>query len=147
MRFWDASAMVPLLVAQASTHAMRALLHEDASGSMWWATPVECTSALARLEREGRMTARDVSTALARLDTLTRAFDQVLAVEPVRVTAQRLLRSHVLRAADALQLAAAIEASAGAPGTLPFVCLDERLADAAHREGFVVLGDGDAPVA
>ena len=145
MRFWDASALVPILVAQASTPSMRALLKEDAAGTTWWATPVECTSALARLEREGSMSARDVSAAIARLDTLMRAFDQVLAVEAVRVSAQRLLRSHPLRAADALQLAAAILASAGAPSTLPFVCLDARLSDAARREGFAVLTDEDAP--
>lgn len=147
MRFWDASALVPLVVAQPSTSSMVALLQEDAAGTTWWATPVECTSALARLEREGSMSARDVSTAVARLETLMGAFDQVLAVEAVRVTAQRLLRSHPLRAADALQLAAAITASAGEARSLPFVCLDARLADAARREGFVVLTDEDAPAA
>lgn len=93
------------------------------------------------------MTARDASAAIARLDALTRAFDQVLAVQQVRVTAQRLLRSHQLRAADALQLAAAIEASAGVPSTLAFVRLDARLGDAARREGFVVIDDDDAPAA
>jgi uncharacterized protein len=139
MRFWDASALVPLLVAQSSTESMRQLLQEDAAGTLWWGTPVECASALARLEREAHATARDVNAAIARLEALTRAFDQVLAVEKVRATAQRLLRSHPLRAADALQLAAAIEASAGAPSALPFVCLDARLGDAARREGFVVL--------
>lgn len=147
MRFWDASALVPLVVAQPSTSSMVALLQEDAAGTTWWATPVECTSALARLEREGSMSARDVSTAVARLETLMGAFDQVLAVEAVRVTAQRLLRSHPLRAADALQLAAAITASAGEARSLPFVCLDARLSDAARREGFVVLTDEDAPAA
>lgn len=147
MKFGDASALVPLLVEQVSTDSMRVLLQHDGAGTMWWGTPVECTSALARLEREARMTARDASAAIARLDALTRAFDQVLAVQQVRVTAQRLLRSHQLRAADALQLAAAIEASAGVPSTLAFVCLDARLGDAARREGFVVIDDDDAPAA
>ena len=147
MRFWDASALVPLLVDQPSTGAMLALARHDMAGTLWWATPVECTSALARLEREGAMSTRDVSRALARLAVITRAFDTVLAVDSVRVCAQRLLRTHPLRAADALQLAAAIEASAGAPASLPFVCLDARLADAARREGFDVLSDEDAPAA
>lgn len=43
------------------------------------------------------------------------------------------------RAADALQLAAAIVATEHAPASLPFVSLDERLNDAAAREGFQVL--------
>jgi hypothetical protein len=51
----------------------------------------------------------------------------------------RLLRVHPLRAADSLQLAAAVVASEGDPGELPFVCLDEKLAQAASREGFVCL--------
>ncbi len=51
----------------------------------------------------------------------------------------RLLRTHSLRAADALQLAAARAASEERPDTLPFVTLDERLALAAQREGFAVI--------
>jgi hypothetical protein len=53
--------------------------------------------------------------------------------------ALRLLRNHPLRAADALQLAAALIASEETPQTLEFICLDDRLALAARREGFTVI--------
>lgn len=51
----------------------------------------------------------------------------------------RLLRIHELRAADALQLAAALVLAVFDPKTLPFVTLDACLATAAEREGFAVL--------
>ena len=57
----------------------------------------------------------------------------------VRERAGRLLATHPLRAADALQLAAALVWCDEAPQGETFVCLDERLSAAARREGFAVL--------
>jgi predicted nucleic acid-binding protein len=48
----------------------------------------------------------------------------------------RFLRVHPLRAADALQLAAAFTAAERRPSSLAFVCMDEKLLAAAKREGF-----------
>ena len=138
MRFWDSSAVVPLLVDEAPASALLALLEADAAVVAWWATPVECVSAIARREREGHMSAPAASRAVARLRMLASRWHEVLASDPVRETAFRLLRAHSLRAAGSLQLAAAIVAADGTPGALPFVCLDERLAEAAEREGFPV---------
>jgi hypothetical protein len=106
---------------------------------VWWATEVECASAIARLERQGDLTRRATLVALERLAMLTEAWHEVQPVEGVRRAARRLLRVHELRAADALQLAAAFVASEGYPGSLEVVSLDERLVDAAQREGFRVL--------
>jgi hypothetical protein len=50
-----------------------------------------------------------------------------------------VLAAHPLRAADALQLAAALVWTGEAAAGEAFVCLDERLRDAARREGFEVL--------
>jgi predicted nucleic acid-binding protein len=57
----------------------------------------------------------------------------------VRLTADRLLRVHPLRAADAFQLAAAISAIEERPSSLWLVTLDRGLAQAAEREGFKVI--------
>lgn len=138
MRYWDSSAVVPLLVDEAPASALLALLESDAAVVAWWGTPLECVSAIARREREGHMSAPAASRAVARLRMLASRWHEVLASDPVRETAFRLLRVHSLRAADSLQLAAAIVAADGTPGALPFVCLDERLAEAAEREGFPV---------
>ncbi|HET6470416.1 MAG TPA: hypothetical protein VFG38_01165 [Pseudomonadales bacterium] len=52
--------------------------------------------------------------------------------------AERIVRVHVLRAADAFQLAAALTAAVGDPSSVEFVSLDERLIEAAAREGFAI---------
>ena len=54
MKFWDASAIVPLLIEEPQREAMLTLLEQDDVMLVWWATPVECTSAIARREREVR---------------------------------------------------------------------------------------------
>lgn len=140
MRFWDASAILPLLVDQPGSSAMVSLQRDDPSAAVWWATPVECWSALARMERERRLTEKDVAAAAELLTEAGRRWTEVPPLDRVRDQAARLLRLHPLRAADALQLAAALVLSDFEPRTLPFVTLDDRLAAAARREGFEVLG-------
>ncbi len=138
MRYWDSSAIIPLTVTEASTDAMRAIAKEDPVMCVWWATEVECVSALARLEREGALSDTATTGALERLDLLAESWNEVQPVAAVRGAARRLLRVHTLRAADALQLAAAVVAAEGQPASLEIVTLDERLAAAARREGFTV---------
>ncbi len=48
-------------------------------------------------------------------------------------------KTHPLSAADALQLAAGLLWADGRPAHHDFVCLDQRLREAAQREGFRVL--------
>lgn len=138
MRFWDSSAIVPLIVADASTDGVQAIAAEDPAMCVWWGTEIECVSAVARLEREDALADAAMTAALERLDSLAEAWNEVQPVAAVRGTARRLLRVHPLRAADALQLAAAVVAAEGVPASLDLVTLDERLAAAARREGFVV---------
>ena len=138
MRFWDSSALVPLLVEEEVTAALRDLYRGEPGMITWWGTPVECASAIARLEREERLSPPAVKESLQLLDTLTPHWHRIEPVDAVLETARRLLRVHPLRAADSLQLAAAFLASEGRPKTLEFVCLDDRLGTAAEREGFRV---------
>ena len=139
MKFWDASAIIPLLLEETDRATLLRILEQDPVMLAWWGTPVECMSAIARREREGAMTRADVTSALAQLRAIGDAWQEVLPSEAVRTAAQRLLRVHALRTADALQLAAAVVASEHEPASLPFVSMDQRLNDAATREGFHVL--------
>jgi hypothetical protein len=50
-----------------------------------------------------------------------------------------LLNTHPLRAADAVQLAAALVACEERPQVLSFVCVDDCLRESARKEGFPVL--------
>jgi predicted nucleic acid-binding protein len=141
VRFWDSSAVVPLLIDEKSSPAVFETYVADPDIVAWWATEVECVSALARLERDGAMDSSALGQALGRLDQLALAWHEVQPTDRIRQLAIRLLRVHQLRAGDAFQLAAAITAAEDQPTSLPLVTLDLRLADAADREGFTI----DAP--
>jgi hypothetical protein len=138
LRFWDSSAIVPLIVTEASTEKLLASAAQDAVMCVWWATEAECASALSRLEREGALADDAMTSALERLDRLAESWNEVQPTAALRGIARRLLRVHPLRGADSLQLAAAVIASEGVPASLNIVTLDERLAGAARREGFIV---------
>jgi uncharacterized protein len=139
MRFWDASAVVPLLMTETATKVLQGLAAADPVMLVWWATEVECVSAIARLEHEGAL---DPPAAIEAFDRLKRLADGWHEVDPsdgVREAAVRFLRVHPLRAADALQLAAAFVAAERRPSSLELITLDARLATAARKEGFTLI--------
>jgi uncharacterized protein len=138
VRFWDTSAVVPLLVDQEATAEVRPLLEGDPKMVAWWGTPVECASAAARLRREGLFTLDEEEAVLALLGLLREAWLEVLPSRELRREAMRLLRTHSLKAADALQLAAALGWT-GPSREGELVTLDERLSVAARLEGIRVL--------
>ena len=140
MRFWDSSALLPLFVNEAGTDRARRRLAEDPVVIVWALTRVELCSALARRRRE-RPDA-EVAVGKARHEVLraSKRWAEIADIDVVRHNAERLVESYPLRAADALQLGAALVAAAGRPADLEFVTLDERQAAAAAGEGFPVLG-------
>jgi predicted nucleic acid-binding protein len=139
VKFWDASAVVPLVADERVRDRVLAVLEADPAMVVWWAASVEVASAIARRERDGTLSLLDATTSLQRLRALERSWHQVVSDDALRNTAQRLLRVHPLRASDCLQLAAALTVAGDDPGRLEFVCLDPRLADAARKEGLNVL--------
>lgn len=140
MKFWDASAITPLLTEEPTRDRLLSLLDDDIDILVWWGTPIEIASALARREREGLLTADEVTEALIKAHKLAQGWHEIVPSDSIRRTAERILRAHPLRAADSLQLAAALVASEHDPASIEFVCLDSRLASAAQREGFLVIG-------
>ncbi len=143
MKFWDSSAIVPLLIEEKLSDPVRLQFQEDADMWVWWGATVECASAIERGRRQGGVTVAESDAAYAVLASLARGWREIRPSEAIRDSASRFLRVHPLRAADALQLAAAFAAAEGRPATLEFLSLDERLVDAARREGFrIVAVDG-----
>jgi predicted nucleic acid-binding protein len=140
VRFWDASAIVPLILDEPQSSAIKTEYQRDPEMIVWWATDIECVSAIARRERDGLLGAAAAAVAIERLDLLAAAWQEVQPSPPLRRTAVRLLRVHPLRSADALQLAAALAASDGDARSLTIATLDGRLAQAAAREGFPIVG-------
>jgi predicted nucleic acid-binding protein len=139
VKFWDASAIVPLLLAETTTRAVQTLASKDAAMLVWWATEVECASAIARLERDGALDDVAAREAFQRLTQLATGWHEVDPSDPIREAAVRFLRVHPLRSADALQLAAAFSAAERRPSSLEVVTLDDRLSAAARKEGFLVV--------
>ena len=144
MRFWDAFALVPLCLTEPRSDGMKRLAQQDPDLIVWWTSLVECWSAFTRARREGKIDARREHLARGALESLRRGWDEIQPVEEVRRMADRLLRVYPIRAADALQLAAAA-LWAGIEGPKSFVCLDERLREAAQMEGFTILPEAESP--
>jgi predicted nucleic acid-binding protein len=139
VKFWDASALFPLLLEESHSADARALLKEDENVCVWWGTSVECASGLARRLREGELDADRHQQAVKTLVVAMRGWRPVAPSEVVRADAMRFARSHALRAGDALQLAAAVSWAQRTPGGFDVVCLDRKLREAAEIEGFTVL--------
>ena len=139
MRYWDSSAIVPLLIEESFSGQVKVLLREDSEMIIWWGTPVECVSALCRKEREGVLKPQGLVESFNRLQVLQETWSEIEAHPQLRQLAQRLLRVHALQAADSLQLAAALVASDRDPSRMELVCYDQQLRTIAAKEGFVVL--------
>jgi len=138
--FWDSSALVATILPAPQSSALVPLLRSDTSRAVWWGSPVECQSALYRRRREHRLEGPLLEQGLRRLADLIEDSDMIAPTLRVRDRAGRLLATHPLRAGDALQLAAALAwCDDGPAASTPFVCLDDRLREAARREGFALL--------
>ncbi len=139
MKFWDTSALVPLVVDEPATPAMRHLLSSDRHVVVWILTGVELLSTLARISRMSAELADVLPGVRLEVMELFKRCAAVTDVDAVRRRAERLVGVHPLSAADAMQLGAALIASADRPDTLDFVTLDQALARCAQLEGFRVV--------
>ena len=139
MRYWDASALVPLVIAEPASDRVREWLAEDDHMITWAWTRVEIVSAIERRTREGSLSRTQRREVLGRFETLAGNWDEVTDLLAVRLRAHRLLARHPLRAAHAGQLGAALLVQEQLAEPLTFVCPDSRLASAAELEGLRVL--------
>jgi hypothetical protein len=140
VRFWDTSALIPLVVAERGTALAERLLRGDPAVVVWTLTRVELLSALARRRRAEPAAARRLLGAKREVLAAWPRWSEVTAVALVRRHAERVVDTHAIRAADALQIGAALVAADDDPTTLEFVTFDEPQAAAAEREGFRVRG-------
>jgi hypothetical protein len=137
--FWDTSAIIPVLLPEARSATLTDRLAADREVTLWWGTPVECLSAIYRRHREVPLPAALLTEALNRLRALVEDADTVSPTDEVRRRAGRLVAAHPLRAADALQLGAALMWCEEQSHGEAFACLDDRLREAARREGFSLV--------
>lgn len=137
--FWDSSALVAALLDEPRSRQLIDAFDADPVPVIWWATPLECHAAVVRAVREKRVSREEANEAAERLREARTQIREVAPLEAVRTRAMRLLSAHPLRTSDSLQLAASLIWCEEQPASETFVCLDQRLRDAARREGFTLL--------
>ncbi len=136
--FWDTSALV-LLCAQQKGSGTAERLSARHSIVVWWAAPVEIRSAIARLVRMGLLPPAENRQARERADGLRESWREIEPHEEVRRVAESLLDRFALRAADSLQLAAALNWCRQRPRHHGFISGDKQLLAAAGVLGFQAI--------
>ena len=136
--FWDASVLVPLCVDQPPHTLSSERVFKRYAVNVWWGTSVEIMSALTRLKRSGVASEPEFQAAKAQLNRMIEDWNLVRASEDLKASAARILENYTLRAADAFQLAAALEWCENRPKGVVFLTADSRLAEAAERSGFTL---------
>ena len=143
MKFWDSSALLPLIFREPASESMSNLVRDDGDIAVWWGTWAECAVAVSRLKREKGFDDETEDDARTRLDRLAEGWYEVEPTDGLRLLAMIVSRDHHLKAADCLQLASALRWCEGEAANAGFVCLDNRLQRAAQGEGFRVLPEAE----
>lgn len=138
MSFWDSSALVPLCTNEPRSVSAGKLWKQFPKKFVWWETSVEICSALARLEREGKISAQKRSKAEKRLEILEKVWTEIEPESRIKELARTFPATHGLKAADSLQLAAALVWCKEIPKNKDFVSGDTKLLKAAENVGFTI---------
>jgi uncharacterized protein len=133
--FWDSSSLVPVCIVQRPTAAIRNLATKYRF-VVWWCTPVEIRGAFERLVRTGEMTSAEHARAQRSLDLMRLSWREMEPTEKLRAQAESLLKVFPLKAADSLQLAAALAWCGDNPQGRSFISGDKQLLAAASQLGF-----------
>jgi uncharacterized protein len=139
LKFWDSSAVIPLIFEESMSEPLDVLLTEDIEIAVWWGTWAECAVTISRLKRDGDLDEEYEQETRAALDGLAVDWTEIEPTDDMRLLASLLSKDHPLKTADALQLAAGLRWCEGDTSGRHFVCLDDRLRRAAWDEGFQVL--------
>ena len=138
IRFFDASALAKRYIRAEGTSEVNRWLRESRP-AVCRLTEAEISSACARRVREASMSARGRDAVLQRLRDDLRKIHVVEIVPAVVERVHDLLGKHSLRAADSLQLAAALCLTSAIGRPTEFVVYDQRLAEAARAEHLRVM--------
>src|SRR5262245_44250998 len=134
MRYFDASALATRYVRERGSVKVRRLLSSDVAATSRL-SHVEIVSALMRRSREGVLSEAMRESALAMLEYDLSAMLIVELSPDVVTRANKLLRRHVLRAGDAIQLASVLHLRDALHEDVTFTAFDKRLVAAARGEG------------
>ena len=133
--FWDTSSLVPLCISQRPSASTKSLISSYRL-VVWWCTPVEMRGAFSRLLRTGELTHAEHRRANKALELLRLSWREMEPTRKLRTQAEALLNLFPLKAADSLQLAAALAWCLDRPQGRPFISGDKQLLTAATHLGF-----------
>ena len=139
MKFWDTSAIIPLIINQGYSSETKEILNIDPRMIVFWGTIIECHSALSRLRRENSLNIEQYRDSLKLLDFLCHSWTEILPGNLLREQSVRVISIHGLKTLDSLQLASALVWTNKNPEGSSFVSLDRQLRRAAEKEGFIVF--------
>lgn len=138
MKFWDTSALVPLITKEERTPDCQRIIGTDRNVAVSFITPLELTSTIWKRGRRWIDQAA-FRRSLFKIAEFESNWTNVDDAEDILKLARQLITLYVLRSSDAIQLAAALHLVDDHPEDLPFVSLDNDLRRAARSEGFAVL--------
>ena len=138
MSFWDSSALVPLCTNEPRSILAGKLWKTFPQKFVWWETSVEICSALARIEREGKITNRQPLHAQKRLEILEKIWSEIYPNTRIRELAKTFPAQYKMKAGDSLQLASALVWCKEITKGKHFVSGDEKLIKVAETAGFII---------
>ena len=138
MSFWDSSALVPLCTNEPRSILAGRLWKQFPEKFVWWETSVEICSALARLERENKILPQQRIKAEKRLEILEKVWTEIQPESRIKELARTFPAKYKMKAADSLQLAAALAWCKEQPKGKDFVSGDEKLIKVAESVGFTI---------
>ena len=139
LRFWDTSALLPLILDEESSDTVANLLRQDTDITVWWGTRAECAVAISRLRWNGELDEEREESTREVLDVVAETWIEIRPTDDLRLLGTLLSRYHLLKTADCFQLASALRWCEGGTTGFAFVCLDRQLRQAARKDGFTVL--------
>jgi predicted nucleic acid-binding protein len=141
MLYWDTSALFAFLITEKHSTRLRTHIQRQGSSTAYTAiiTPLEFESAIQRRLSERTLSSREADYArLFGVDFRKKAFLVPLDQNALD-TALHIQKIYGLRPGDAIQLASA-RLGTDDPSRVVFLSLDEKLTEAAKREGFQTDG-------
>jgi uncharacterized protein len=133
--YFDTSAIVPLVVDEATTEMCNRLWTESTRVVSVRLIYPEARAALARAQRMGRLTRSQLNAAVVELDSMIDEVDMIELSPDIASSAGQLAQQHGLRGYDAVHLAAALAVS---DDDLVLVTGDLEVAAAAKATGIAV---------
>jgi predicted nucleic acid-binding protein len=137
--YLDTSALVKLYIDEAESTAVKQRVEVARIVSTSRVAYVEARAGIARKFREAELSKTEYKHMIEDLEEDWQSYFIVEVSESITKLAGQLVHRNPLRGFDAIHLASALFLKNRTHLELSFACVDERLKDAARREGLTII--------